>query len=225
MHPIYGQDAKDTSKPTNIYSQIDHFLEYNHSPRGEMFSYNPRISYTLDDAYLLVMDLPYRFHSSKNVAGLGDPKIRYFYVPYKDDSKIISSMGLSLNITLPLGNTKFGLGDGSLKIATGIMLGYIANRSKSISFFPTISYQYISKKHPENSIEEVFHGINIELLSSIVINDDIFIQIKPIIDIEDINNFSHQEFSLEIEPVINICNGKFQVGTYYKGVFQKQSIQ
>ncbi|MBD0400110.1 hypothetical protein [Flammeovirga sp. EKP202] len=221
---IYSQEEKDNSKPTNIYSQIDHFVEFNHSPEGDTYSYNPRVSYTFDETNLLLVELPYRFLPKTNASGLGDPRLRYFYIPFKDYTKTISSVGLSLDVTLPLGDTKKGIGDGCFKFAPGLMLGFMANKSQTISFFPTIAYQYTyQQKQSEQSKDQIYHGLNIEFLSSFVLSEDLFVHVKPILDVKDMSNFSQSEFVLEVEPVVDICKDKYQVGVFYKGEFRKNA--
>ena len=99
----------------------------------------------------------------------------------------------------------------------------ILNKSQTISLFPIISYNYTSrpttKLIPEDQKEED-HGINIQLQSSFILSDDAFILITPIYDIKDLKDEREDEFLLEIEPVFDIMQDKYQVGGFYRGAFE-----
>ena len=79
-----SEKQKDNSKPTNVYSQVDNFLEYKKAPDYYTLGYNPRISYAPNEDNLLLMEVPFRYISYSGVFGLADTRLRYFYIPYRD---------------------------------------------------------------------------------------------------------------------------------------------
>ena len=65
--------------------------------------------------------------------------------------------------------------------------------------------------------------MSLQFISSIIINDDAFVQITPIYDVKDIKDAREDEFILEIEPVLDILRDKYQIGAFYRAEFESKT--
>ena len=65
---LMGQDevAKDNSKPTNVYSQLDNFLQFETNPAFNTFGYNPRLSYAPNEDNSIVLEIPFLYSTKTN---------------------------------------------------------------------------------------------------------------------------------------------------------------
>ncbi len=231
-HAIYAQDStafakeKDNSKPTNVYSQIDNYFEYKDAKDYNTIGYNGKLSYAANEDNLLMVEIPIKYNSQTEKFGLSDTRLRYFYIPYRDYTKVLGAFGTSLDIYMPTGNYEHGLGSSSWRFAPGITCGIMANKKGTISFFPLLGYLYTTKPTsnlvPE-SLREEDHGFTFQVQSSIVLSDDIFMFITPIYDVKDILDEREDEFTLEVEPVFDIYKDKFQCGLFYRGEFESNT--
>ena len=221
---LFSQE-KDNSKPTNLYSQIDNFIEFVHAPEFNTFGYNPRISYAPNEAISFVLEVPLRYNDFSQKFGLADVRLRTFYVPYKNYEKTLGSFGASLDIIAPTGNYENGFGSSSWRISPGVIFGIMLNKKQTISMFPNLSYTYTSTPSSNlipDELKETDHGLSLQLINSFVLGDDAFILITPIYDIKDIADTKEDEFILEIEPVFDIFKDKYQAGLFYRGAFRSQ---
>jgi len=213
---------KDNSKPTNVYSQVDNFLEFKNTPEYNTFGYNPRISYAPHENHAFILDVPLLYNFQYEKFGLSDIRIRYFGVAYRNYDNFFGSFGASLDIYAPTGKYENGLGTSSWRISPGLTFGFILNKMKTISIFPVLSYIYTteptSDQVPEE-LREVDHGVSLQFISSFVVSDDFFILITPILDFKDLEDQREDEFILEIEPVIDIAKDRYQMGIFYRGAF------
>ncbi len=222
---MYSQGAKDTSKPTNVYSQIDNFLEYVASPSFNTYGYNPKLTYAPSDDLSLVFDLPFRYHDQTKKFGLADVRFRTFYVPYKNYEKTFGSFGASVDIYAPTGKYESGLGSSSWRISPGLIFGLILNESQTISMFPNVSYTYTSEPTAAgvpDKLKETDHGWTFQIINSFVLSDDMFVLLTPIYDVKDIKDSGEDEFIIEIETVFDVFKDKFQAGIFYKGTFESK---
>lgn len=224
----YSQEnsyEKDTSKPTNVYNQIDNFFQFVKAPDHNRFGYNPKLTYAPSEELSFVVETPLLYHTKSEKFGLGDIRFRTFYIPYKNYEKTFGSFGASLDIYTPTGNYEHGLGSSSWRFSPGIIVGLILNDAKTISVFPNLSYTYTSQPSsllvPEELNEED-HGITFQVINSFVLNDDAFVLITPIYDIKDVDDEREDEFILEIEPAFDINQGKYQAGVFYRGEFNSK---
>lgn len=221
----FAQDTikeKDNSKPTNVYSQIDNFLEFKYSPEYNTFGYNPRISYAPHENHSFVLEVPLLYNFKYEKFGLSDIRFRYFGVAYRNYEKFFGSFGASLDIFAPTGKYEWGLGTSSWRISPGLTFGFILNKAQTISIFPVLSYAYTTKPTSDQvpaDLQEDDHGMSIQLISSFVITDDLFVLITPIYNIKDLEDEKEDDFILEIEPVVDIFKDKFQAGIFYRGAF------
>lgn len=131
---------KDNSKPTNVYSQLDNTLEYSSTPDYYTLGYNGKVSYAANPDNLLLAEIPLNYTSKTDKFGLSDIRLRYFYIPYRDYTKFVGSFGASLDIYAPTGKFEDGLGSSSWRFSPGVIVGLMANKSGTISFFPSFSY-------------------------------------------------------------------------------------
>ena len=217
-----AQDEKDNSKPTNVYSQIDNFLGFTRHNDYNTFGYNPKLTYTPNDANALSLEVPFLYTTKTDNFGLGDMRFRYFLVPYRDYTKFLGSFGASLDVIIPTGKFEDGLGSSSWRFSPGLMFGLILNQSQTISAFPVISYIYTTKPVSElipEDLREVDHGINFQVITSFVLRSDAFLLITPIYDLKDLKDEREDEFSVEIESVFDIMRDKYQIGGFYRGAF------
>ncbi len=222
---LFAQGEKDNSKPTNVYSQVDNYFEYATGPGYHTYGYNPRLSYTPNEDNLILVDLPFKYHSVSQKFGLSDVRVRYFNIPYRDYSKTFGSFGVSLDVTAPVGNYDHQLGSSSWRLSPGLTCGIMADKTGTLSFFPTLSYTYTTKPTAENvpeELNEADHGANFQVLASYVINDDAFFLLTPIWDMKDVDDAREDEFILEAELVFDIFRDKFQCGVFYRGAFQSK---
>ena len=70
---------KDNSKPTNLYSQVDNFLEFTTAPDHNTYGYNPRISYAMAEDLSFVLEVPFRYHDKTKKFGLGEGEKPQFF--------------------------------------------------------------------------------------------------------------------------------------------------
>ena len=226
---LFAQDnqvKKDNSKPTNVYSQVDNFFQFETTADYNTFGYNPRISYAPNSDNSLVLEVPFLYTTKTNSYGLADIRLKYFYVPYRDYTKFFGALGLSTDVFFPVGDYKDGLGSSSWRVSPGLMMGFMLNEKQTISAFPVVSYIYTSKptsnEIPEE-LREVDHGLNLQIITSFIISDGIFIIFTPIYDIKDIGDEKEDSFLFEVETVFDIMQGRYQVGTFYRGNLSQNS--
>ena len=223
--PVFGQEI-DNSKPTNLYSQLDNFLEFTTNPNYRTFGYNPRLTYAASDKISFVLETPFKYHDQTKKFGPGDFRLRSFYVPYKNYNNLLGSFGASIDVFAPTGKYEHGLGSSSWRISPGIIVGFILNESQTISIFPNLSYTYTSNPtSPEVPVHlnEADHGMTFQLINSFILSKNAFLLVTPIYDIKDLGDSKEDEFILEIEPVFNIFNGNFQAGIFYRGAFASKT--
>lgn len=227
MSIAYSQEdqtkKKDNSKPTNVYSQLDNFLEFTRYETYNTFGYNPKLSYTPNEDNALNIEVPLLYSSKTDKFGLSDIRLRYFYIPYRDYTKTFGAFGASFDMFIPTGKYEDGLGSSSWRFSPGFTFGLILNDSQTISAFPVVSYIYTTKptsnQIPEE-LKEADHGINIQVITSLVLSNDAFLLVTPIYDIKDIDDKREDEFLLEIESVFDIARDKYQIGGFYRASFQ-----
>ena len=154
----FGQDdtskEKDNSKPTNVYSQIDNFLEFTKYKTFNTFGYNPKLSYTPNEDNALNIEIPLLYSTKTDKFGLSDIRLRYFYIPYRDYSKTFGAFGASVDVFIPTGKFEDGLGSSSWRFSPGFTFGLILNESQTISAFPVISYIYTTAPNSQQIPEE-----------------------------------------------------------------------
>jgi len=217
---------KDNSKPTNVYSQVDNFLEFTRYKTYNTFGYNPKLSYTPNEDNALNIEMPLLYSTKTGKFGLSDIRLRYFYIPYRDYSKTFGAFGVSVDMFVPTGKFEDGLGSSSWRFSPGFTFGLILNQSQTISAFPVISYIYTTEPTASSipeELREVDHGLNAQVITSFVLSEDAFILVTPIYDLKDIQDEKEDDFMIEIESVFDIAKDKYQIGAFYRGAFISES--
>jgi hypothetical protein len=224
---IYAQEegaaGKDNSKPTNVYSQVDNFLEFTKYENYNTFGYNPRLTYTPNEDNALILEVPLLYSTLTDKFGLSDIRLRYFYIPYRDYTKTFGSFGISMDMYMPTGKVENGLGSSSWRFSPGLTFGLIANKTQTISFFPIISYIFTTEPTSDqipDEYKESDHGINFQVISSFILSEDAFLLVTPIYDMKDLGDEREDDFLIEIESVFDIMKDKYQVGGFYRVAFQ-----
>ena len=222
LSSAYGQEdqgkEKDNSKPTNVYSQVDNFLEFTKYKTYNTFGYNPKLSYTPNEDNALNLEVPFLYSTKTDQFGLSDIRFRYFYIPYRNYEKTFGSFGASLDVFIPTGKFEDGLGSSSWRFSPGFTFGLILNESQTISAFPVISYIYTTEPSSElipEELREVDHGLNIQVIGSFVLSDDAFMLVTPIYDLKDLGDEKEDDIMLEIETVFDIAKDKYPNNNRY----------
>lgn len=111
----------DASKPTNFYSYMNNSLEFtSRQNNGNLIGYRANITYSPSERHLFLGEVPLQYNLKREKFGLGDIRVRYFYLPYKNYEKFIGALGPSVDIIAPTGNASNGIGTGRWIIAPGL---------------------------------------------------------------------------------------------------------
>jgi len=134
----------DPSKPTNLYTNIDSNFELqDHPGDGDLYGLNIIAAVAFNDFNRLDIELPIHrtaFIESDNKTGLGDIRLRYFWVGYKKDEARFHAAGVSIDTFFPTGDPDTGHGAGSMLIAPGFTFGFRV--AEWLDLFPVFSYQH-----------------------------------------------------------------------------------
>ena len=209
----------DASKPTNFYSFLDNTLEYSSRPNENVIGYRGKITLTPSEAHLILGEVPLLYNDRTEKFGLGDLRVRYFWLPYKNYDKFVGAFGPSVDVFMPTGSFVNGLGSSRWVVSPGITMGLMA--TDWIQFFPILSYQYASRPTgdgiPESAKNET-NGFTFQVITPIVFSDVFFIQITPIYRA---NNFNYEKIDRYIQEIFAAYSlkKKLQLTTFYSGNF------
>lgn len=196
-----GQGEIDPSIPTNLYTNIDFNFELqDHPGDGDMYGLNVIGAIAFNDRNRLDIELPIHrsaYLETENKTGLGDIRLRYFWIGFKNDdpSARFTAAGLSFDTYLPTGDPDTGHGSGSTLIAPGVTFGFRA--TEWLDLFPMISYQHSfgegrrqpggpdnggTPLPPGEKPDETARtrGIRIEVVSVIPLPRDSWLQLIPL---------------------------------------------
>lgn len=175
----------DPSKPSNLYSSVEVSGEWQQS-EGSIHTWGTRISgsYAPSERHLLQVELPFVYHTGSGKMGIGDLRGRYFGLVKKDDTKVVSALGGSLDVFFPTGNRAYGLGSGSWIIAPGIIAGITL--SPKVLVYPIVSFVHITKPHLDGA--KASNGGSIEVLSVFDLGANAWLQFTPKFSINDFEN-------------------------------------
>ncbi|MBN1199527.1 MAG: hypothetical protein JXA23_09265 [Bacteroidales bacterium] len=224
---LFSQDDKpiDASKPTNFYSLVDNTLEFiSRGEGGNLFGYRGKLVYAPSEAHLLLGELPVHYNDQTGKFGLGDIRIRYFWLPYKNYTRFVGAFGPSLDIIVPTGRIKNGLGTGRWFISPGISAGLMFNEYFQI--FPVLSYQYMSKPgNPEYALsDQAFHGMSLQFIIALAISEKAFFNLTPMFNWNDFNDINSLVFATEVLFGYQVLP-KGQISAYYNGNFSSNTHQ
>jgi hypothetical protein len=215
-------EQMDVSKPTNFYTLLDNNLEFTSTENANIFGYRANFTYSISPKHLLLLEAPLLYNDNTNKFGIGDLRVRYFWLPYKNYEKVFGAFGPSVDIFAPTGNFENGLGTGRWIIAPGITAALMV--ADWIQFFPVLSYQYVSKNITDlvpDQINEDKHGMSFQIITPIVLSKKVFIQLTPVLsysDFKDNKSFGYAQellFSYGIKKTL-------WVNLFYRGDFKNE---
>jgi hypothetical protein len=143
-------------------------------------------------------------------------------LPYKNYDKFVGAFGPSLDIFAPTGSFENGLGSGRWLISPGITVGLMA--ADWIQFFPILSYQYAGKPTYDNATNAQnveTHGITFQVITPIVFSDKFFLQLTPILQMNNINDERADRYVQELFAAYSL-EEKLQLTAFYNGNFKDE---
>ncbi len=227
--PLLGQDDDagqiDASKPTNFYSFLDNTLELTNSPGQNVFGYRGKLTLAPSEAHLVLAEIPLLYNDRTSRFGLGDIRARYFWLPYKNYDRFIGAFGPSIDVFAPVGSFEDGIGSGRWTVSPGVTVGLMA--ADWIQFFPILSYQYQSKPVYDNPLpaaDRDRHGVTFQVITPLVFSEVFFVQITPILRLNDIGDERFDRFVQEIFAAYSLAEKK-QLSLFYSGNFEDKVHQ
>lgn len=220
----FAQEEKiDASKPTNFYTFLDNTLELTSSENQNVFGYRGNLTYAPSAEHLILGELPLLYNDRTQKFGLGDLRVRYFWLPYKDYSKFVGAFGPSVDLFIPTGSYEDGLGSSSWVISPGVTVGLMA--ADWIQFFPILSYQYVSKQTTDlipESQKKARQGLTFQVLIPVVISPKFFMQFTPVFSKNDFDDDRADRFAQEITGAYSLTD-KLQLSGYFRGNFKDET--
>ena len=225
---LYSQDGSeeiDASKPTNFYSMLDNTIENTNSPGQNVFGYRGKIMFAPSEAHLILGEVPLLYNDRTSIFGIGDIRVRYFFLPYKNYDNFLGAFGPSIDFFAPTGSFENGIGSGRWIISPGITIGLMA--ADWIQFFPIISYQYASKPvydNPSAALDKSTSGLTFQVMTPIVFSEKFFMQITPIYKMNDFGDERQDRYIQELFAAYSVAS-KLQITGYYNGNFKDEVHQ
>ncbi|WP_157491509.1 hypothetical protein [Flammeovirga sp. SJP92] len=205
----------DPSKPTNVYTRINNNFEHTNLKDGtQLTGYRFNLSYAVSD-FQTTLEIPLLYNHTTQKVGMGDLRLRTFYVPYTDYSKTLGGLGVSMDIFAPMGNRIEGISSGNWSISPGIIAGIMV--SDSYSIWPILSYRYqfadpnLVEGRAQN-IEK--HGMTFQLMNSINISEKIYLLVTPMLIQNDFATMQSFDYGGEVEFNYMLVKNKLQVGCF-----------
>jgi len=226
-HHLFAQNEWeiDASKPTNFYSQYNSRLETILNGTDDIFAYRGQLFFAPSQSHLIKAELPLLTNNQTDVAGIGDVKLQYSYLAYRDYSKFFGAVAPSLEVTAPTGSYLGRLGSGRWVVSPGVTVGLIA--ADWIQFFPSVSYQYFSEPTYDTLFEfqrESANGFTIKLVTPIVFSESLFIQITPTYVSSELNEKRDGRFVQEFFAGVQIRE-RLQLNGFFNGNFDDKNFQ
>ena len=219
---VEKEEVIDASKPTNFYSSLNNTLEFAKHKNHNVFGYRGNLTFSPSDPHLIMTEIPLLYNDQSLQIGLGDIRVRYFWLPYKNYNKFVGAFGPSVDVFAPTGSFSNGIGSGRWLISPGVTVGLMA--AEWLQFFPIVSYQYASRPVYENPVSEMDianHGITFQVMTPIVFSDKFFVQITPIYKMNNINDEKEDRFVQELFASYAITK-KMQLTCFYDGDFKEE---
>jgi len=210
----------DVSKPTNFYTFLDNNLEYTSTEGANIFGYRANLTFSISSKNLVLAEVPLLYNDNSKKMGIGDLRVRYFWLPYKDYSKFFGAFGPSVDVFAPTGSIENGLGTGRWVVAPGITTAFML--ADWIQLFPVLSYQYVSKSMDSsipNNLNKVSHGITFQMMTPIVISKNTFTMITPIITYADFSNDKSFAYMQEVLFSYGLKETLW-INLFYRGAFK-----
>ncbi|MEN9570227.1 MAG: hypothetical protein RL172_1458 [Bacteroidota bacterium] len=230
---VKGQDSSgksaikeiDPSKPTNLYTQLNAGVEYQHEKNETLYGPRINVQYALNANNLILVEMLALRNSRTGRFGITDTRTRYFKILKRNISKKFIALGTLLDVTAPTGSFENGLGSSSWTLSAGTIFGLLL--SKKLSLFPGLSYVHITKPASDKIpplLKHAANGLGLQFNCSYRFNKTTFMFINPLPTFLHINgNWSSNwaaEFSLNkiVKPnkvKVNLgYNPNFTTGAY-----------
>jgi hypothetical protein len=220
------EEKIDASKPTNFYTQLDNTLETTSRKGGATtYGYRAKFSFAPNSSDLILAEVPLLYNDNTEKIGLGDIRVRYFHLFLKDYTKFFGAFGPSIDLIIPTGNFKNGLGADRWIISPGIAGGLMF--SSKFQVFPILSYQYTSKPVSDantNFEKEPFHGVTLQFISSIRVTPSSFMFVTPVFRHSNFNDSKSFRYVQEIQYVYSVTKTS-QITAFYRGNFKEEIHQ
>jgi hypothetical protein len=185
---VHSQDSTgapkkniDPSKPTNLYTQVNLNLEYQHGKQKNLYGTRVTVQYAVNPDNLFLIELPFLYNDVTSKFGVGDMRIRYFNAIKRNITKSFIAIAPFADISAPTGSYKNGLGTSSWSLGAGVVFGFVV--SKKLSLFPGINYLHITKPNSDLISEANkfnSNGVGFQFNASYVINKQTFLFLNPI---------------------------------------------
>lgn len=168
--------------------------------------------------------MPLLHNDSSDKFGLGDLRLRYFFLPYKNYDNFFGAFGPSVDVFAPTGSFEDGLGSSSWSISPGITGGLMI--ADWIQAFPIVSYVYASKPStdviPENQKKER-HGLSAQAIIPIVFSERFFMQVTPVYSLGDFDDTKNTSRYIQELLAAHSLSAKWQASIFYRGVFEDKN--
>jgi len=214
----------DPAKPTNFYTQVNLAAEYSFGKADELIGTRISGQYTFNPNNLVLFELPLLYNTDRKAGGLGDIRLRYFGIIKKDYNKTfpkVATVAPTLDVVLPTGSFKNGLGSSSLVVAPGLVWGYFFNAKTQV--FPIVSYQYIRKPGSDLVPEDLRydkHGLTLQAIANYSFNKKTFLQVTPIYAINDLSR-GGDAFTAELK-LSNLPTTKSKIQLFIRQEFTRK---
>ncbi|HEY2720393.1 MAG TPA: hypothetical protein VGI82_01625 [Chitinophagaceae bacterium] len=210
----------DPSKPTNLYNRLSNNLEYNFLG-GSKRTYGYRANLVLasaDQHHALHIEIPLLYATSSNKFGLGDLRVRYYWIPYKKYSKMPGAFGFIIDSYVPTGNFSDGLGRGRWIVAPGITSAFVFGK---FSTFPVIAYLYSGKIMSSKISASARKALNGYIIQSTFVYKfkKSYIDCTPIFMKNSYSNGGRNDFVVESNFLYMLKPNKIQIGCFERRYF------
>jgi hypothetical protein len=177
---ITGKKEIDPSNPTNLYTQVNTSFEYQTSKPQNLYGLRINVQKAFNPDNLLFIELPMYYNDRTGKFGQGDMRIRYYSVVKRRITKRFIAIVPFVDIGIPTGLYKNGLGGSVWSFAGGIVGGFVL--SKKLSLFPGVSYVHLTK--PATGLIADINkfsadGIGLQFNASYKFNKTTFMFINP----------------------------------------------
>ncbi len=150
---IFGQEEKDPSKPTNLYTQVNTNLEYTSGNPTDLYGLRANIQYAINQDNLLLLEVPFLYNNSTSKFGIYDSRVRYFAVVSRNITPHFIAIAPFIDVTAPTGKFENGLGTSAWSLGAGVLFGYVF--SPRVALFPGVTFIHITKPNTDLIPEEL----------------------------------------------------------------------
>ena len=161
----------DPSKPTNLYTQFNTLSEINKYDEFSTYGTRLNFEYAFNPDNLLLVEVPFLYNDLTKKTGLSDTRIRYFNAVKRNISKTIIAIAPFVDISIPTGNSNYGLGEGTWSLAAGAVVGMVI--SEKVALFPGVNYVYLTKLSES--------GFGLQTNMSVSFSKKSFLFVNPIV--------------------------------------------